>query len=60
MIMNRLPASGPAREALRQKGQFWTPDWVANAMVSYALNGGLKLCLIPQLERGLSSRRRGV
>lgn len=23
------------REALRKKGQFWTPDWVADAMVSY-------------------------
>ena len=33
----RLPSSGPAREALRQKGQFWTPDWVAEAMVAYAL-----------------------
>jgi len=30
-----LPASGPAREALREKGQFWTPDWVARAMVGY-------------------------
>ena len=27
----RVPAAGPAREALRQKGQFWTPD----AMVAY-------------------------
>lgn len=23
------------REALRKKGQFWTPDWVADAMVCY-------------------------
>ena len=33
----RLPSHGPAREALRQKGQFWTPAWVAEAMVAYAL-----------------------
>lgn len=28
-----------AREALRGKGQFWTPDWVADAMVAYASAG---------------------
>jgi adenine-specific DNA-methyltransferase len=33
----RLPSTGPAREALREKGQFWTPPWVAEAMVAYAL-----------------------
>lgn len=32
-----LPASGPAREELRQKGQFWTPQWVADAMASYVM-----------------------
>jgi adenine-specific DNA-methyltransferase len=32
-----LPASGPPREALREKGQFWTPGWVAEAMVKYVL-----------------------
>lgn len=33
----KLPASGEARELLRKKGQFWTPDWVAEAMVDYVL-----------------------
>ncbi len=33
----KLPASGPRREALREKGQFWTPQWVAEAMVAYVL-----------------------
>jgi adenine-specific DNA-methyltransferase len=32
-----LPSAGPERESLRQKGQFWTPDWVADAMVGYVL-----------------------
>lgn len=32
----RLPASGPGREALRTKGQFWTPQWLARAMASWA------------------------
>ncbi len=31
----RLPSSGPEREALRHKGKFWTPHWVASAMVRY-------------------------
>lgn len=30
-----LPTSWTQREALRDKGQFWTPAWVAEAMVSY-------------------------
>ncbi|MBI4227978.1 MAG: N-6 DNA methylase [Candidatus Omnitrophica bacterium] len=37
MIDCALPKTGPAREALREKGQFWTPDWVAEAMVGYVL-----------------------
>lgn len=32
-----LPSSGPERELLREKGQFWTPQWVSDAMVSYVL-----------------------
>ncbi len=32
----KLP-NGEAREALRGKGQFWTPAWVAEAMAAYAL-----------------------
>jgi len=36
----RLPPRGPKREALREKGQFWTPDWVAQAMVGYVLAAG--------------------
>lgn len=34
-----IPTAGAKREALRVKGQFWTPDWVADAMVAYALDG---------------------
>lgn len=30
-----LPAQWNEREKLRNKGQFWTPDWVAEAMVAY-------------------------
>jgi len=31
----KLPADWNEREKLREKGQFWTPYWVAEAMVSY-------------------------
>lgn len=30
-----LPSSGPKREALRERGQFWTPPWLANAMATW-------------------------
>jgi hypothetical protein len=33
----KLPTTGAAREQLRVKGQFWTPDWIAEAMVEYVL-----------------------
>src|SRR5579885_1251507 len=36
-VPQRLPTTGPAREALREKGQFWTPDWIAQAMIGYVL-----------------------
>jgi predicted RNA methylase len=35
-----LPAAGPERERLRQKGQFWTPAWVARAMIEYVMAAG--------------------
>ena len=39
----KIPSSGEARESLRKKGQFWTPDWVAEAMVEYVFadKGGM-------------------
>ncbi len=32
----KLPTEWNAREILRDKGQFWTPSWVAEAMIAYA------------------------
>lgn len=32
-----LPPSGPDREALRVKGQFWTPQWLAKAMAAWVI-----------------------
>ncbi len=39
----KLSSSRVARELLREKGQFWTPDWIAQPMVEYVLaeKGGL-------------------
>jgi hypothetical protein len=33
----KIPPAGPAREALRETGQFWTPAWLARVMVSWVL-----------------------
>lgn len=34
----KLPTEWNQREILRDKGQFWTPNWVAEAMVAYVLD----------------------
>lgn len=34
-IHQKLPTKYRDREVLRNKGQFWTPSWVADAMVTY-------------------------
>ncbi len=48
----RLPSSWEARERLREKGQFWTPDWVAEAMVEYALADGAETLFDPAVGAG--------
>jgi adenine-specific DNA-methyltransferase len=48
----KLPPSGPQREALREKGQFWTPDWVAEAMVAYVIGGGSRQVFDPAVGAG--------
>lgn len=52
MQPQRLPTAGAAREALREKGQFWTPDWIAQAMVSYVLQGGADHIFDPAVGAG--------
>ncbi len=48
----KLPATGPVREALRQAGQFWTPDWVAQGMVAYVTAGGAATVFDPAVGAG--------
>ncbi len=33
--IQKLPSAGPEREALREKGQFWTPPWLAKVMAAW-------------------------
>jgi len=40
------------REALRQKGQFWTPDWLADAMVAYVLERDDQVLFDPAIGAG--------
>ena len=47
-----LPRSGEAREQLRQKGQFWTPRWVAEAMVGYTVLDGSRQVFDPAVGEG--------
>ncbi len=35
--LQKLPGNWHEREKLRNKGQFWTPPWIAEAMVEYAV-----------------------
>ncbi len=35
IIHQKLPTNWDQREKLRDKGQFWTPNWIADAMVAY-------------------------
>ena len=48
----KIPHSGPAREALRVKGQFWTPAWIADAMVRYVLADQRKTIFDPAVGAG--------
>ena len=51
-VHQHLPRTGPARESLREKGQFWTPDWIADAMVAYVLTGETDTIFDPAVGAG--------
>src|SRR5262249_61339084 len=48
----KLPSDWAAREALREKGQFWTPQWAAEAMIAYCLAGGAESVFDPAVGAG--------
>ena len=60
MTHQRLPKAGAARETLREKGQFWTPDWVAEAMVGYVLSAGSNHVFDPAVGAGAFFRAAKV
>lgn len=52
MPHQKLPANWESREQLREKGQFWTPNWVAEAMVGYVANGNAREIFDPAVGAG--------
>src|SRR5579872_1643030 len=51
-VTMKLPTTGPLREALREKGQFWTPEWVAEAMVGYVIADDFRDIFDPAVGAG--------
>lgn len=47
----KLPTEWSEREILRDKGQFWTPSWVAEAMIAY-VSQNTNLVFDPATGRG--------
>ncbi len=48
-----LRSSEKSRETLRQKGQFWTPEWVAEAMTYYVLLDKSPVLFEPAVGEGI-------
>ena len=48
----KLPSSGPLRSALREKGQFWTPQWVAEAMIAFVTSANADHIFDPAVGAG--------
>ncbi|MGE5445897.1 MAG: N-6 DNA methylase [Ignavibacteriales bacterium] len=48
----KIPSNGLKREALREQGQFWTPDWIAEAMVGYTVSDGCDQVFDPAVGEG--------
>lgn len=51
ILHQKLPTEWKEREILRAKGQFWTPNWVAEAMVGYVTDN-TDLVFDPATGRG--------
>lgn len=47
-----LPYAGPQREALREKGQFWTPSWLAEVMASWVTGNKPSVVFDPAVGPG--------
>jgi len=50
--IQKLPASGDEREALRVKGQFWTPSWLAKVMARWVTQDQPEVLFDPAVGPG--------
>lgn len=50
--IQKLPASGDEREALRAKGQFWTPPWLAKIMAGWVTQDRPEVLFDPAVGPG--------
>lgn len=51
-ITQKLPGAGPEREALRIKGQFWTPSWLAKVMAGWVIQSESRVLFDPAVGPG--------
>jgi len=49
---HKNPSDFLERERLREKGQFWTPDWIAEAMIGYIISEGNQEVFDPAVGAG--------
>jgi hypothetical protein len=47
-----IPSAGEARESLRDKGQFWTPPWLAKVMASWVIKNNPDTVFDPAVGPG--------
>ena len=50
--IQKLPSSGDEREALRVKGQFWTPPWLAKVMAGWVTQDRPEVLFDPAVGPG--------
>ena len=48
----KVPSAGEARESLRNKGQFWTPPWLAKVMASWVVKNSPDTVFDPAVGPG--------
>lgn len=50
--IQKIPTSGDEREALRVKGQFWTPPWLAKVMAGWVIQDHPEMIFDPAVGPG--------
>src|SRR6266704_3571588 len=48
----KIPSAGPEREILREKGQFWTPSWLAETIAAWAMEDSPAVLFDPAVGPG--------